>query len=178
MSCLITKGRLVPCKDKVGGLYKVWFANFGTITGLTYSATDDSISGSTDASLYEYELKGTSTLVQSMTSSRENGTTFVTQTLTLSLQGLSAQDNHEIMLLAYGRPHVFVQDNNGNTWLVGKVNGADLTTGDANTGAAFGDAYAYTLTLVAMEKQYANLVAGSTIASPFADLGGTIVKGS
>lgn len=178
MSCLITKGRKIPCKDKVGGLYKVWFANFGTLTGLTYSTTDDSVSGSTDASLYEYELKGTSTLVQSMTSSRENGTTFVTQTLTLSLVGLTAQDNHEIMLLAYGRPHIFVQDNNGSTWLVGKVHGAELTTGDANTGAAMGDAYSYALTFIGTEKQYANYITGSTIAAPLAEIGGTIVVGS
>ena len=96
MACTLTKGRIEPCKDKIGGIYKVFFANFGTLTGLTYSLTNDSVSGVTDAQLFEYQLKGTSTLAQSMTSSRENGTTMVTQTLTLSLKGLSQQDNFEI----------------------------------------------------------------------------------
>lgn len=178
MSCTLSKGRIEPCKDKVGGLYKLWFANFGTLTGLTYSGTDGSVSGTTDASVYEYELKGTNSFTQSMTSSRDNGTTFVTQTLTISLKGLDAATNNELKLLAYGRPHCFIQDNNGNTWLAGKENGLELTTGDSNTGIAMGDAYAYTLTLVANEREYANFITGSTKAAPLSDLGANIVKGS
>lgn len=183
-TCLITKGRLEPCKDKVGGLYRVYFVNYGTTSGFTYSATDESMSavtwapGSVPTVLYQYDLKGTSTFTQSMTSSRENGTTFVTQTLTLSLKGLSAESNHEIKLLAYGRPHVFVTDNNGNTWFAGKLNGMELTTSDSATGAAFGDGYLYTLTLVGMEPEYANLVKDSSLTKPVADLPVTITIGS
>jgi hypothetical protein len=104
MACLITKGRLVPCKEFVGGLYKVWFANYGTINPVIGAdSVITNFSGTT--TLYEYELKGTSKLEQTITSSRENGTTFVTQTLTLDLQGGDYNFNNEIKLLAYGRPH-------------------------------------------------------------------------
>ena len=179
MTCSLTKGRIEPCKDKIGGIFKVFFANFGTLSGLTHSLTDDSLSGSTDAQLFEYQLKGTSTLTQSMTSSRDNGTTSVAQTLTLSLKGLSVNDNFEIKNMAYGRPHIFVQDNNGATWLVGKDFGAEVTTADSATGAALGDAYAYTITLVANEKTYANGVKNSTFKLPLGDIdGATIVAGS
>ena len=177
MSCTISKGRKEPCKDKVGGLYKVYFANFGTLTGLTYSV-DGSVSGTTEASVYEYELKGTNSFTQSMVSNRENGTTTVTQTLTISLKGLDAATSNEIKLLAYGRPHAIITDNNGNSWLAGKDFGLELTTGDANTGTAMGDAYAYTLTLVGTEKAYANYVTNSTLADPLGDITATIVVGS
>lgn len=179
MACILTKGRIEPCKDKIGGISSVFFADYGTLSGLTYSLTTDAVSGETDAILYEYQLKGTSTLTQSMVSSRENGTTVVTQTLTLSLKGLSAQDNFEIKNMAYGRPHIFVQDNNGSTWLVGKDFGADVTTADSNIGAALNDAYAYTITLVATEKTFANYVDSSTLNLPLGAItGATITVGS
>ena len=178
MSCSISKGRKEPCKDKVGGLYKLYLANYGTLTGLTYSGTDGSVSGTTETSLYEYELKGTNSFVQSMVSSRDNGTTNVTQTLTISLKGLDAATSNEIKLIAYGRPHAIITDNNGNSWLAGKDFGLELTTGDANTGTAMGDAYSYTLTLVGTEKEYANYVTGSSLSDPLGGITATVVAGS
>ena len=133
----------------------------------------------------EYELKGTSKLTQEITSSRENGTTFVTQTLTLDLAGGDQATNNEIKLLAYGRPHVIVQDNYGSAWLVGRMRGADLTSGTLDMGAAYGDKYGYTLTFVAMENEYASFLSGSTLANAFVGLTdaatinpGSITKGA
>lgn len=180
MACLITKGRLEPCKEFVGGLYKVWFANFGTINPVVN--VDNIITNMSGATLYEYELKGTSKLLQAMTPSRDNGTTFVTQTLTLDLKGGDYQTNNEIKLLAYGRPHIIVQDNYGTAWLVGKVKGAELTDAQLDSGAAMGDKHGYLLTFTGTEYEYANYISGSTlatIATPFAGLTTqpTIVKG-
>lgn len=177
MSCNLTKGRLEPCKDKVGGIYKVYFANYGSLSGLTVNVTTDAVNtGTTDASLYAYELKGTSTFTQTMTSSRDAGTTFVTQTLTLSLKGLSATDNFELKNLAYGRPHVIVADNNGNSWIAGIEHGMDVQNAESSTGAALGDAYLYTITLVATERTFANYITNSSIALPLGGItGATIV---
>ena len=78
MACLLTIGRKEPCKDSIGGLYRLWFVNYGTITGVTVDTNDivTSIGGSA-ATLYEYDLKGPNTLTQNIMSSRDNGTTFV-----------------------------------------------------------------------------------------------------
>jgi len=184
MACIISKGRLEPCKEFVGGLYKIWFVNFGAISGTT--VTDNQISSlgvPAASSLFEYELKGTSNLTQEMTSSRENGTTFVTQTLTLDLKGADYITNNEIKLLAYGRPHIIVQDNYGSAWLVGKTLGAELTTSNLSTGSAMLDKYGYTLTFVGMEKEYAYFLSGSTITNAYAGMSpeitsAMIVKGS
>ena len=178
MSCLITKGRILPCKEFIGGLYKVWFANFGTITPTI--DVNNIVTSLSAATLYEYELKGTSKLLQELTSSRDNGTTFITQTLTLDLVGIDYNTNNEIVKIAHGRPHVIVQDNYGSAWLVGRVRGAELTTSANDTGAQLGDKYGYLVTIVGMERDYANFMSGSTITNAFAGITPTptFVKGS
>ena len=41
--------------------------------------------------------------------------------------------------MAYGRPHIAVEDYNGNFMMVGLANGADVSGGTVVTGAAMGD---------------------------------------
>ena len=38
MACNLTTGRSVPCKDSVGGIQAVYFADFGTMGTLTVTA--------------------------------------------------------------------------------------------------------------------------------------------
>ena len=121
MACDLTKGRKEPCKDSIGGLKNVYFLDFGSLG--TVTLTDDEITNLTGSEIggtansltaYKYELKGGSSFEQAVTSSRENGTTFFEQTLSLTLKKLTKEDNKEIKLLAYGRPHIAVEDYNGN----------------------------------------------------------------
>lgn len=60
--------------------------------------------------------------------------------------------------MAYGRPHVFVEDYNGNVFVMGLEHGAEVTGGTVVTGAAMGDLSGYTLTLTAQEKVPANFL--------------------
>ena len=166
MSCTLSLGRKEPCKDVVGGIRKVYFTDFGsygTVTQVDDEITD--MSGTFTA--FEYELKGNSSFEQTITASRENGTTFFEQTLNLTLKKLSKEDNKELKLLAYGRPHVAVEDYNGNVFVMGLEHGAEVTGGTIVTGAAMGDLSGYTLTLSAQELKPANFVASPTAADPF-----------
>ena len=86
-----------------------------------------------------------------ITSSRENGTTFFETTVTLTLPKLSKEDNAELKLLAYGRPHICLEDRNGNFFLVGKEHGCEVTGGSIASGTAFGDISGYSLTLTSQE---------------------------
>ena len=104
------------------------------------------------------KLKVTHRLKQNITASRENGTTFFEQTLNLTLHKLTKEDNKELKLLAFGRPHVVVEDYNGNVLLMGLEHGADVSGGTIVTGAAMGDLSGYTLTLSAMERKPANFI--------------------
>jgi hypothetical protein len=180
MACDLTKGRAIPCKDSTGGISRVYFIDFGDLGTITLTNDEvTNISGTFSA--YQYLVKGNSSFEQTFNSSRENGTTFFTQTLNLTLTKLTKEDNKELKLLAYGRPYVVVQDYNGNAFLMGMVNGAEVTGGTIVTGAAMGDLSGYTLTLEGQEIMPANFIAGATLANPFAGLAGandTIVVGT
>jgi len=166
MACDLTLGRKEPCKDVVGGLKAVYFTDFGDYG--TVTQTDDEITDMDGTfTAFKYELKGNSSFEQAITSSRENGTTFFEQTLNLTLKKLSKEDNKELKLLAFGRPHVAVEDYNGNVFVMGLEHGAEVTGGTISTGAAMGDLSGYTLTLSAQELKPANFVDSPTAADPF-----------
>jgi len=169
MSCNLSAGRAVPCKDVVGGIQKVFFIDFGGLGDV--SLTNDEITNASGTfSAYEYAVKGGSSLEQTITSSRDTGTTFFEQVLTLNLTKLSKEDNVQIKLLAFGRPQVAVVDNNGNAFLMGFEHGTEVTGGTVVTGTAMGDLSGYTLTLSAQEKLPANFISGATVANPFVGL--------
>ena len=174
MACDLTKGRKEPCKDSVGGIKAVFFADFGDIT-IAYDGTDtDVVDDLGTVTVFKYELKGNSSFEQAITSSRENGTTFFDQTLSLTLKKLTVQDNKELKLMAYGRPHIIVQDYNGNAFLMGAEHGCDVNGGTIVTGAGMADMSGYTLTFSAQEQVPANFLEGATEANPFAGLTGTV----
>lgn len=162
----LTLGRLEGNKDAVGGLNAVYFVEFGTAS---WVAVDETITGITElagtVNAYKYDLRGNSNFEQSLTSSRENGTTYSEQTLTLSLKKQDASTHKEIKLLAYGRPHVIVEDHNGDLFVMGQEFGSEMN-GSTSTGAAMGDKTGYELTFAAMEKGFAKFYTGD-IATDF-----------
>lgn len=174
MACDLTAGRKVPCKDVIGGIVRAWFIDFGELG--TVTKTDDEITDMTGTiTALQYDLKGTNSLETAITSSRENGTTFFEETLTLTLPKLSKEDNKELKLMAYGRPHVCVEDRNGNFMLCGLEHGLEVTGGSIATGTAFGDLSGYSLTLTGQELEPANFIAGGTSADPLAGMSSATV---
>ncbi len=175
MACDLTLGRKEVCKDVIGGLKAVYFVNDGDATGYTYDVTDtdviDAVAGSPVA--FKYDLKGTSSFVQNIKSDRNNGTTYFEQVIELSLKKLTPQMNKELKLMAYGRPQVIVEDNNGNLFYAGLTRGMEVTGGTLVTGAALGDMSGYTLTLSGDEPVPANFIGVSLSTAGF-----TVTSGS
>lgn len=162
MACLLTNGRTLGCKNSVGGLKNVYFCDFGTLGATTIVAGEiTAIAGTPD--FFKYEIKGNSSLETTIVSSRENGTTFYTQALNLTLPILDKATQEEIKLLASARPHIAVEDYNGKFYLVGLQNGAEVTGGTIVTGAAMGDLSGFTLTFEGMEKSPANFTVSTVI---------------
>ena len=173
MACDISLGRTEKCKDSIGGLRAVYFVNWEDATSYTYDVTNtDAITAVAGTPIaFKYELKGTSSFEQTITSSRENGTTFFEQKVSLTLKKLSVVDHKQIKLLSYGRPQVIVEDNNGNLFYAGLTKGMEVTGGTIVTGAAMGDMSGYTLELSGSEPVPANYItttltlAGFTVTS-------------
>jgi len=166
MACDITLGRLEPCKDVIGGIKNIYFMNweqYPTIDASDIMTDISSVNGTpTTVALFKWEVKGATSLEQTVNSSRENGTTFWEQVLTCTFKKLVAADQKDIKLLSYGRPQVFVEDYNGNVLLCGRQNGMDVTGGTIVTGTAMGDLSGFTLVLTGQESTPANFItAGS-----------------
>jgi hypothetical protein len=164
MACNLTTGRELPCKDSVGGIKAVYLADYGTLGTLTVTSGEvTAITGT--PTLYQFDVKGNSSLDQAITSSRENGTTFYEQTLNLTLTKLDVATQQEIILMAKARPHIFVEDYNGNYFLVGAVHGADVSGGTIVTGAAMGDLSGFTLVFSAQETLPAYFVTSTVVTA-------------
>jgi hypothetical protein len=166
--CTLTTGRKEVCKTSVGGIDAIYFINYDDMDVITYDATNtDSIQTVTGVtSLFKYELKGANSFEQTITSSRENGTTFVEQTLTFTIKGLDATTTKQMKLLAWGRPHVVIKTNANNFFIAGLNHGMDVTTGLVSNGTAMGDLNGYTMTLVGQEPVPANHL---SVTSPYTD---------
>ena len=152
MACALTSGRKVPCKSAFGGIKTVLFADYGDLTAVTIDAATKEATVTGTPTWYEYDVKGNSSLETTVTSSRENGTTFYTQTLALTLTYLDAKTQAELQLLAVARPYIVVVDYYGNNFLCGFENGMECTGGTVVTGAAAGDLSGFTLTFEGMEE--------------------------
>ena len=158
MACAITKGRGVGCKTAFAGIKNIYIIDYSTVdaalgdtAGTVTLPTDDT------AEFFKFEVKGGQTSLEtSVTSSRENGTTFYESTLNITFQLLDVATQEEIKLLNRGRAQYVVElyPNGAGTTkylLVGKDNGAEITGGTIVTGAAAGDLQGFTLTAVATE---------------------------
>ena len=174
MACDISRGRLEECKDSVGGISAVYFVNKGDLGAITYDVTDtdviDAVAGTPSA--YKFDVRGTSSFTETPTVSRDNGTAFFEQAMELVLPKLTKKDHNTVKLLAYGSPHVIIEDNNANFFLAGLEYGMDISGGSIATGAAMGDMSGYTLSFTGMEKVPANFLGDSLSAVGF-----TVVPG-
>jgi len=169
MACDIANGRLEVCKDSVSGIDAIYLINFGDYaypTDITYSAGTDTISDVANVtSLYKFELKGTNSFDQVITTSRDNGTSFVEQTLSVVLKKQDATTHKTVKLLSYGRPNVVIKNRNNQFFLAGIEHGMELTTANVSNGVAMGDLNGYTLTMVGTERLLANLIDVNTEAA-------------
>ena len=165
MACTLTTGRKLPCKQSVGGLNKVYFADFGTL-GVATVANGSITAVAGSPAFFEYDLKGaTSSLTTNIVSSRDTGTTVYETTLELTFTHLDVATQEELKILAAARPHVVIEDNNEtpNYFMVGYHQGAEVTAGTIVTGAAYTDLSGFTLTLTATEVIPPLYITGSVV---------------
>jgi hypothetical protein len=168
-TCNLTAGRQEVCKESIGGLQGVYFINYST-GSFTQDGDDLVTSLPSGSTVYYYELKGTSAYTETVNSSRENGTTFYSQELTLNLKKLTNEMTTQLKVLAKGRPQIIVHTKNGEALVAGLTEGCDLTAGTIQTGAALGDLYGYSITMTGEEKNPAAFISGSTAEDPFAGI--------
>ena len=170
MACNIVQGDSIDCRDSVGGLgLSLLIGEYSNVPQSNITASSGTISAMTCSSgkrFFKYELnKENATFTDSVMVSQENGTTISEQTLTFNIKKMSAAHRNNLLTLAYNRLMIVVKDANGINFLMGQVNGADLTTGEGTTGKALGDMNGITLTFTAKEPVPANVLSDAIYAS-------------
>ena len=165
MACTLTKGRNLPCKTGFGGVKKIYFADFGTLGTVTIDADGTISAFSGTPAFFQFEVKGNSSLESTVNSSRENGTTFFSQTINITLPFLDNATQQELQLICVSRPHVVVEDYLGKQYLCGIENGCEVTGGTIVTGAAAGDLYGFTLVLEGQEEKAPAFVDAGVISA-------------
>lgn len=153
MACALSQNYVLDCKDSLGGITEVYFIAAADVTSITEaSGVITALVKASGKRFYKYELvKGTSSFVENINASVENGTIFYQQELTIILNKLQVNTRNEILLLAKNQLEVVAKDNNGKYWYLGKNRGLDITAGSAQSGAAEGDRSGYTLTFTGKE---------------------------
>ena len=164
MACDITRGRLIDCKDSIGGLKAIYISqrfcnNISavadiTTTEMTSAGFANWASANTGVvTVFKYDLvPNLSSMTVNIQSDNANGTTFFNQTLSVTLQKIDHDMTNELRLMAFSRSQIFVQDENDNVFLLGLDGGCYVTGGTVVTGAAKGDLTGYTIEYGAEER--------------------------
>ena len=164
MACDLTRGRLIDCKDTIGGLKAIYICkgyNSNIEATATISTTEMTAAGfatwsasaGSQTTVFKYDLiPNLSNMNITVNSDNANGTTFFTQALAVTLQKIDHDMTNELRLMAYSRSQIFVQDENDNVFLLGIANGCHVSGGTVITGTAKGDLNGYTIEWSAEEK--------------------------
>ena len=165
MSCSLTTGYVLGCRDSVGGIKTIYVQSFNP-TGSCNASLSGSVTGFTgyaSGGFFEYDLtKATSSMTETLNASIENGSIFYTPEVTFTINKLQVAVRNELRLLARNRLLVIVQDNNNRYWVLGAANGLEATAGTAGSGTAFGDRSGYEMTLTGMEPDPMLLIVSTT----------------
>lgn len=168
MSCDITSGFSLGCRDNSGGIKNLYILS-GSISSITDASEGliQEISGSGE--FFKFELfRQTSDFSEAISSTPENGTVFYEQSVNATFFKLQSATRNQVRVLAKNPDlKIIVETNNGSVdgvgryWLLGEENGVQLLSGTGQTGTAFGDLNGYTLTFTGQEPEPASEVSGS-----------------
>lgn len=149
----LSQGRRLTCKGGLGGFKAISFATYDSLDLLTESAEGEitAVSGLTNA--YRYELKNAgNTYVEEIVADPETRGVAYNGTLSVVLHKLDLATRNEIKMLTLGEVIIFIETYNGEIFVIGKENGAEVSGGSiAETGGAKSDLFGSRLTFVTSE---------------------------
>jgi hypothetical protein len=163
MSCILSNGYTLPCKDGHAGIKVCYIGTFDG--GQAYQLdADDQIIGLTGSTAsyvsyytFEQELE---TAELKETPGYENNNVYYTQNLVLNFYKNSKELRNMFLVLNQAPLSVIIEDHYGDYWLLGAENGLRATAGERSHGKAFSDMNGFTITLTGKEsKSYYHITA-------------------
>jgi hypothetical protein len=167
MSCEITSGIPLGCRDGFGGIDEVLIGNIEDVA--TYTVTNGEVTAFTLAPgkvAYKYELEeGTSFYNENGAGSRENGTYVVTQQLNMVINSFGKDIRNTINTLTKGRFFAVVKYSDGKNVVTGMPKGHLVDSTEHSSGTAKADRNGVTVVSSVMRPEHAPVVSNSIYAS-------------
>ena len=163
MSCLLTAGYALGCKDNTGGIKYFLVSNFSGATTYAYGSLGEITGGtSTPTTWYKVEQRNeVGDFTQAGQHNVANGTNYWDQTAIMTLYKYQASIRNLLYTMAQTRLSVIAVDQNGNAFLLGETNGADLTASTGSAGKAYGDLNGSIVTVLAKEPSPARQISAT-----------------
>lgn len=163
MSCNLTSGITLGCRDNVGGLKTMWITDYCNIASITQSTGDTITQISGSGEFYCFELIRTSSQhTETVNASLENGTVFYQGEVVTYFAKLEQAKRNILKTLAQSqRLAIVIEDNNGAYFYLGQTYGCFISAGTSVTGKALGDQNGYNITFQYLEPNPMNELSGT-----------------
>jgi hypothetical protein len=170
MSCEALQSIAKTCDNNTGGIRTVWICQQENVTAATVSANEWTVSTLTltaNANVYAIN-RNTGNYTEDTAVDLINGSTFVTQTITLMFNRRDKDKSEAINVLGSGQQYlaVFIQDANDKYWYFENV---QLTATGEGSGTARADGSKYSITLLAEAEHLAYEVTDTLITTNATD---------
>ena len=161
------------CDVSMGGLKKVWIANYDDVSAVTYTYENSADTSSTKVEIasivmetgkkfYPYTFKrNTANFVTTLNVAPENASNYKTTVITLQFGRMDTTKRLEVAALSLNDLVVICEDNNSNRWYFGITTPVSANGGSGQSGTAMADANMYQIQLEANELEWPLPLAGN-----------------
>jgi len=149
------------CKDSVGGVAKVWLADFSSVTWAIDASTHLATPDATTAFKVYNLRKGAASMTSTLTVNDNAGSYFTTE-VAMNFLKMENAKRLEVMAMLMGQATGIVKDRNNRYWAIGINNPLEGSAGTGETGTAASDANQYTVTISVDDAELPREITDST----------------
>ena len=166
MSCEALQNIAKSCDNNTGGIRQVWINQQEGVTATTVAGGSWIVSAITSTPFATFEInRNTGNYTEDTAVDLINGSTFVTQTITLMFNRRDKEKSEAIHVLGAGQQYLaaVVKDANGKYWYFENL---QLTATGEGSGTARADGSKYSVTLLAESDHLAYEIEAADVVSP------------
>ena len=159
-------GIQLDCTNSMGGIKRVYIANYGDVESVTVGADGEisAISMVDNVKFKPYQFrKQTGSMTSTLNVDETTGLNYVSTELSLVFTKQETAKRLEIAALSIGQLAVIVEDCNGKFTYLGKDDYVSASAGGAQTGTSKGDQNSYTLTLKDESISYPHFITDTAV---------------
>ena len=159
MSCVISSGYTLGCRDSVGGIEWLAIANYDTGTVFTLGTCSIITAMSPTYSFYQFEqYTEQASATQEGAYDNITGTNHTVQNIQVTFEKMDACTRDQFLALTQARVRIIILTQNGRYFLFGKKNGGRASASTSGPGQNMNDLAGFQLTFEFKEPEPAHEV--------------------